>query len=461
MDDIQEQLLNPATSLTPVDLVRTISGLGSTPDSTVMTKADFVDNLFADAVSFSLVANTDNLTVSGLSASHVLRLSSAGPVNVTGIQTGKAGRILIIHNVGSATITLVDESSLSDPLNRLALTANIAMAPDTMVILQYDITSTRWRAAGGGGGGGSSGHTIQEEGTSLAARSKLNFIGPYITASDNLANDATDVTVSVPAPVINESTLILSDTTADNVSTAMHGFAPKLPNVSSKSLRGDGQWLSTPNPDGWAQFVDSSFAQLSTTAIQISGDYTSTFCRGTRVVWNDSGGWKYGIVLSVVFSSPNTQVTLFTTPDYPVAAGVGSMYYSQYPYPNGFPNSFAYTPALTNITIGNGSYSGRFFVIGSQVFGNWTVTRGSTTTFGAQVYVGYPCAVNEASYFVVGNVSLVDQATALYTGIQLAEGSVRCMNAAGTYAVYAYVSSTAPFTWAANDSMECAFRFKY
>ena len=41
-----------------------------------------------------------------------------------------------------------------------------------------------------------SGHTIQEEGVSLPARSKLNFIGAAITATDNAGNDATDVTLS-------------------------------------------------------------------------------------------------------------------------------------------------------------------------------------------------------------------------------------------------------------------------
>jgi hypothetical protein len=267
--------------------------------------------------------------------------------------------------------------------------------------------------------------------------------------------------VAVPAPVINESTLVLSDVTTDNVSTAMHGFAPKLPNTVYKSLRGDGSWAATADRDGWVQFVDAAYSYVNATQFQVSGDVSATFRRGGRLLWHDSGGWKYGVIFSSSYSAPNTQIVIFNANGYPVAPSMDWLFWSPEVQPNGFPTSFGYTPSLTNITIGNGSYSGAFYVIGSEVFGNWTVTRGSTTTFGAQVYVGYPCTVNEASYFVVGNVSLVDQATALYTGIQLAEGSIRCMNAAGSFAVYAYVSSTQPFTWAANDSMECAFRYKY
>lgn len=59
-------------------------------------------------------------------------------------------------------------------------------------------------AAGGG-------HTIQEEGSSLAQRTKLNFVGGAITATDDADNDQTDVTVAV-----NDST-VPNDLTLDNI----------------------------------------------------------------------------------------------------------------------------------------------------------------------------------------------------------------------------------------------------
>ena len=44
--------------------------------------------------------------------------------------------------------------------------------------------------------GSGSGHIIQEQGTSLTQRSKLNFVGATVTATDDLGNDASVVTIS-------------------------------------------------------------------------------------------------------------------------------------------------------------------------------------------------------------------------------------------------------------------------
>lgn len=51
--------------------------------------------------------------------------------------------------------------------------------------------------------GGSSGHTIQDEGVSLTARTKLNFVGAGVTVTDDAGNDQTDVTI--PGPTIDGS----------------------------------------------------------------------------------------------------------------------------------------------------------------------------------------------------------------------------------------------------------------
>lgn len=46
-----------------------------------------------------------------------------------------------------------------------------------------------------GAGGGSGGHTIQDEGSNLTARTNLNFTGAGVTVTDDSANDQTDVTI--------------------------------------------------------------------------------------------------------------------------------------------------------------------------------------------------------------------------------------------------------------------------
>jgi hypothetical protein len=75
-----------------------------------------------------------------------------------------------------------------------------------------------WGTVSGGGG---SAHTIQEEGSSLTARSNLNFIGALVTATDDSANDATKVTIATPTK--SDVGLGSVDNTADTakpVSTA-------------------------------------------------------------------------------------------------------------------------------------------------------------------------------------------------------------------------------------------------
>ncbi len=51
-------------------------------------------------------------------------------------------------------------------------------------------------SSSGGSGTGGGGHTIQDEGSSLTQRTKLNFVGAGVTVTDDAGNDATKVTIS-------------------------------------------------------------------------------------------------------------------------------------------------------------------------------------------------------------------------------------------------------------------------
>jgi hypothetical protein len=52
-------------------------------------------------------------------------------------------------------------------------------------------TGQFWPPTGGGGG-----HTIQDEGSALTARTGLNFVGSSVTAADDAANNRTNVTIT-------------------------------------------------------------------------------------------------------------------------------------------------------------------------------------------------------------------------------------------------------------------------
>jgi hypothetical protein len=94
-----------------------------------------------------LSANTDDWAPTGFADANTVRVSSDAARNLTGIAGGSAGRMIVLHNVGSYDITLVDDAT-STAANRFALAENHVMGPDTSVTLVYDGTSSRWRVQG-------------------------------------------------------------------------------------------------------------------------------------------------------------------------------------------------------------------------------------------------------------------------------------------------------------------------
>lgn len=354
----------------------------------------------------------------------------------------------VLLQLQSATIWVVLGTTSGSLLQGVKVDPDLLSAATTNDVLTYDGSKLTLSAPSSGG------HTIQEEGTPLTTRANLNFKGTGVTAADNSGANSTDVTV-----VINETTLTTTDITTGDVSTSKHGLVPKAPNLSDKYLDGTGAWSTIPL-NGWSGFTLAALTRTGNYTFTVPGDYTTTFKKSARIMVTDSTT-KFGIVLSSSYAGGTTTVTLFTNGDYTLAGNPSACWVSYDPYPASFPTSFSYTPGTSAVTLGNGTITGKFYTIGSQVFGDYTLTRGSTTSFTGNVAIGYPCTIDQNSYFVAGNVSLVDAATALYTGICLADGTVRCMNAAGTYAVYAYVTSTAPFTWGTSDLIEGAFRYRF
>lgn len=86
------------------------------------------------------------------------------------------------------------------------------------------------------------GHTIQDEGTPLTQRTNLNFIGASVTVTDDLANDATKVTITGGGTGITRtSSVITASLTAGNtaltdyVYIANTGLSVTLPTAVSNT----------------------------------------------------------------------------------------------------------------------------------------------------------------------------------------------------------------------------------
>ena len=108
-------------------------------------------SLSGDLTPPQITANQNDYNPTNLDTASVLRLDTDASRNITGIvpPSPDDGRILVIHNIGSNNLSLVDDFFLSAAANRFALSGNIVLEPDDAVTLQYDTTTNRWRAIGG------------------------------------------------------------------------------------------------------------------------------------------------------------------------------------------------------------------------------------------------------------------------------------------------------------------------
>lgn len=151
---------------------RTTLGLGDSATKNVGTAAGTVaagdhahaavtvSEIFAlsgDISPSQITANQNDYNPTGLSTASTLRLSTDAARDITGLQGGADGRVIVLHNTGSNNIVLKDESTSSTAAYRFALNADVTLGADQAAVLQYDSTSSRWRllaAPGGGSGGG-------------------------------------------------------------------------------------------------------------------------------------------------------------------------------------------------------------------------------------------------------------------------------------------------------------------
>jgi hypothetical protein len=122
----------------------------------------------------------------------------------------------------------------------------------------------------------------------------------------------------------------------------------------------------------------------------------------------------------------------------------------------------AFTPTLTNLTLGNGTATGYKKKVGRIVFFWVQITLGSTSSVTGGVRVDLPETANAAGAGGF-DVSFFDDsagaATGYFTGGAIMETTYVALRAIGTAATYGGLtglSSTIPFTWATSDWIRVA-----
>jgi hypothetical protein len=127
----------------------------------------------------------------------------------------------------------------------------------------------------------------------------------------------------------------------------------------------------------------------------------------------------------------------------------------------------AYTPALTNVTIGNGALDGHYYRIGKYVGGGIYLGFGSTTSVSGIIGIGLPFTVaSSINNRSAANLAYGDTGVTTYQGWGLlVENSTKidCYvnNVSGTFAsVGQGTSSTVPMTWNTSDEIYGSFMYE-
>lgn len=197
----------------------------------------------------------------------------------------------------------------------------------------------------------------------------------------------------------SDRNLLTSDITTNNVTSTKHGFAPKSSANAAQFLNG----AATP-----------AFAAVTDANLSVS-DITT----------NDVSTSAHGF-------APKTWASAWAS----------------------------WTPAWTNVTIGNATVSGKYVQIGKTIIARLSVIWGNTTSASGSIVFSLP--VTSATYGGTANVGYIGYGTAydvsagvVYdTDITLPStttAGVIAKAANGTWVTNATVSNTSPATWANTD----------
>ena len=128
-------------------------------------------------------ATTGSQSDVALGSASAIRYNGSGVATFYGIVAGTNGQIVNLHNASSAVLTLSNQSGSEATAANKIITgtgADLAVAANSSVTIQYDATAARWRVIGGSGGATPAGATGQVQynsgSNSLAAGNNFTFL---------------------------------------------------------------------------------------------------------------------------------------------------------------------------------------------------------------------------------------------------------------------------------------------
>lgn len=174
---------------------------------------------------------------------------------------------------------------------------------------------------------------------------------------------------------------------------------------------------STPN-DGWVS-ANESWAYASSTTITVPTGATGKYSVGDKVRIYQANTIKYFYITGVAA----TTLTVTGGTDYTVAnSTILNPCYSKAATPQGFPQWFNWTPTLTNFTIGSGTLTCKFTLIGKTVKFRFYLTCSGSTGSASQFKFSLP--ITAASHPGVVNVWPIGNVNISNNGVSQVLGTV-------------------------------------
>lgn len=200
-----------------------------------------------DVTPSTITSDQNDYAPASFSTAATLRLSTDASRNLTGLAGGAAGRVVRVSNVGSFSLVLKNASASSIAANRFAIGADITLTANTGVLLQYDGTTSNWRAVGApGAGGGASAFTSLTDAPSSYSGQALKAVtvnaGETALVFTTLTGGGNALTSNPLSQFASTTSLQLAGVLSDETGTGANvfGTAPTITGGTHTALTGLG-----------------------------------------------------------------------------------------------------------------------------------------------------------------------------------------------------------------------------
>ena len=218
-------------------------------------------------------------------------------------------------------------------------------------------------------------------------------------------------------------------------------------------------------PDGWYQGFSTPVYHSSTQIkfSNYSGNFRDLFPIGTKIKFTQSSV-KYFYVIGASYSDGITYLTINGGSDYSVSNATISEFCYSHGLAFGFPAFFNYNGNITQITgtppnLGNATRKTIFSIEGNKVFLSFSITMGSTTTYGDgnNWYLTYPFSATIS--FANSIVYIFDSGARFYYANAITQGAGILMPYEAVSGLY--VKNNQPMTWATNDRLWVSIEYHF